>query len=226
MTLVLARRRKHPLILWVLAGIAGLAVAAAVTFVPLLFLAGHHSAPATQKLRWAFDLSGQPAPNFTLSDQFGRRRSLSSFRGKEVVLAFVDAQCTAVCPLTAEILRAAKARLAPADASRVALVAVNANPLATSTRDAYTWSVQHHMVHQWTFLTGPPPELKNIYARYRVFDVVTRNKQVEHDAAVILIDAQGREQLYFNTAPSKQTPIVSSQESAYATGMVRVLHES
>lgn len=225
MTLAVTRRHKNPVVLWVLAGVAGLVVAAAVTVVPLLPLNAHRST-ATPKLRWAFDLGGQPAPNFTLADQFGRHRSLSSFRGKEVALAFVDARCTAVCPLTAEILRSAKARLAPADASHVALVAVNANPLATSTRAAYTWSVQHHMLHQWTFLTGPAPRLKNVYARYRVFDVVTRDKQIEHDAAVILIDAEGRERLYFNTAPSKQTPIVSSQETAYATGMARVLHQS
>lgn len=226
MTLALTRRGRHPFLLWALAGVAGLALAAAVTLAPQVSLPGSHSsAAAPSKLRWAFDLGGDPAPNFTLIDQFGRQRSLRSFRGREVVLAFIDAQCTAVCPLTAEILHTARQRLGPAKARRIALVAVNANPLATSTRVAYTWSVQHHMLHQWTFLTGPASRLRNIYARYRVFDTVSHG-QVEHDAAVILIDRRGREQLYFNTAGSKQRPIVTSEEAAYAGGMARVLGQS
>src|SRR6202035_1562430 len=44
-------------------------------------------------------LSG-PAPDFTLTDQFGHSVSLHSFRGKVVVLAFNDSQCTTICPLT------------------------------------------------------------------------------------------------------------------------------
>src|ERR1700691_2626234 len=45
-------------------------------------------------------LPGVPAPDFTLTDQFGRRVSLRQFRGKVLVIAFVDARCTTVCPLT------------------------------------------------------------------------------------------------------------------------------
>src|SRR5260370_5020192 len=51
-----------------------------------------------------FPLSGRPAPDFKLTDQFGQTVSLSSLRGREVVLAFIDARCTTLCPLTAEIL--------------------------------------------------------------------------------------------------------------------------
>ena len=40
------------------------------------------------------------APDFTLSDQFGQPVSLHSFRGKVVILAFNDSECTTVCPLT------------------------------------------------------------------------------------------------------------------------------
>ncbi|HWD63926.1 MAG TPA: redoxin domain-containing protein, partial [Solirubrobacteraceae bacterium] len=44
-------------------------------------------------------LSG-PAPGFTLTDQFGHRVSLSSYRGRVVILAFNDSECTTICPLT------------------------------------------------------------------------------------------------------------------------------
>jgi cytochrome oxidase Cu insertion factor (SCO1/SenC/PrrC family) len=224
MTAVVSASRRTQLLPWMLAALAGVLLAAGVSFVPQVVSALHPSSGGP-KLHWAFHLGGRTAPDFALHDQFGHRHTLSSFRGKEVVLAFVDSRCTAVCPLTAEILTAARERLSPSEANQIELVAVNANPLATSTRVAYTWSAEHHMLHRWTFLTGPPGRLRNIYAQYRIFDVVTPDGQVQHDAAVILIDPRGREQLYFNTAGTKQPPIVTSEEAAYARGMEQVLHQ-
>jgi hypothetical protein len=62
-----------------------------------------------------------------------------------------------------------------------------------------------------------------VYQRYKIYDHVTSDKQVVHDAAVIVIDAHGRERLYFNTADTKQRPTVLSEESAYADAMAQVL---
>ena len=39
------------------------------------------------------------APGFTLTDQFGKRVSLRSLRGKVVVVSFNDPECTTICPL-------------------------------------------------------------------------------------------------------------------------------
>lgn len=219
---------KHSYTGWVLVAAAGALLAALVTMLFPVPTFGPPSAaqsvhPASSPHRWAFNLGGIAAPDFTLQDQFGHRRSLSSYRGREVVLAFIDAQCTAVCPLTAEILQGAKLRLGSDRAKRVALVAVNANPLATSTRLTYRWSVQHHMLHQWSFLSGSPASLRTVYADYRIYDYVTPDKQIEHDAAVILIDPHGRERLYFSTVGTKAKPVVTIQEAAYAAGMARVL---
>jgi cytochrome oxidase Cu insertion factor (SCO1/SenC/PrrC family) len=209
-----------------------LLVAAAVVLAALLialvltviFRPSSPSGPSsTSPNGWAIPLGGHPAPGFSLLDQWGHRRTLSSYRGRPVVLAFVDAQCTTVCPLTAQILRTAQLRLGTRESGRVRVVAINANPLATSVKDVYRWSVQHHMLHHWTFLTGPPPRLRAVYHKYRVFDAVIDHGQVTHDAAVIMIDAHGRERLYFNTAGTKYRPTVLSEEAAYAAGMRAIL---
>jgi cytochrome oxidase Cu insertion factor (SCO1/SenC/PrrC family) len=52
-----------------------------------------------------------PAPDFTLTDEFGRRVSLHSFRGRVVILGFSDSQCTTVCPLTTTAMVDAKRML-------------------------------------------------------------------------------------------------------------------
>src|SRR5258708_17712340 len=95
-----------------------------------------------------FPLSGRPAPDFKLTAQFGQAVSLSSLRGREVVLAFIDARCTTLCPLTAEILYDARAQLGSSAAKQIALVAINANPTATSISEVQAWSIKHRMLHQ------------------------------------------------------------------------------
>ena len=78
--------------------------------------------------------SPAPAPDFTLGDQFGQPVSLHSFRGKVVILAFNDSECTTICPLTTTAMLDAKAMLGAAG-SRVQLLGVDANPKATSVED-------------------------------------------------------------------------------------------
>jgi cytochrome oxidase Cu insertion factor (SCO1/SenC/PrrC family) len=67
------------------------------------------------------------APDFTLTDQFGKRVSLRSLRGKVVVVSFNDPECTTICPLTTTALLRAKELLGPA-AGRVELIGIGANP--------------------------------------------------------------------------------------------------
>jgi hypothetical protein len=44
----------------------------------------------------------RPAPGFTLADQDGRTMPLSGWRGKVVVLEFMDPHCTDICPLVSQ----------------------------------------------------------------------------------------------------------------------------
>src|SRR5581483_5367942 len=88
-----------------------------------------------------FPMPGNRAPDFTLTDQFNQSITLSSLHGHEVVLAFIDARCKTLCPLTAQIMYNAKARLGTTVASQVELVAVNANPDATSLTEVQAWSI-------------------------------------------------------------------------------------
>src|SRR5437763_11194478 len=98
MTVLRSRTKRR----WaVLAAVAVIAVAAVV--VAVLAGAGgrsSHNADAafTENLDPGTRLTGQ-APDFTLTDQFNRPVSLSSFRGRVVILAFNDSECTTVCPL-------------------------------------------------------------------------------------------------------------------------------
>ena len=173
-----------------------------------------------------FPINGDMAPDFNLVDQFGHPVSLSSLRGREVVLAFIDSRCTSICPLTANIMYSAKAQLGASDASRVTLVAINANPTATSVATVQAWSSNHGMLHQWLFLTGSPQQLQDVYHRYGVYVQVDSSGNDIHDASMYIIDAQGHERLLFETLDSSSKSDLNSEESGLVAGMRQWLPQS
>ena len=177
------------------------------------------SVPPTTDAVGGFPMNGNLAPDFNLVDQFGHSITLSSMRGREVVLAFIDSRCRTLCPLTAEIMYDARARLNSSAASRVALVAINANPAATSIATVQAWSINHGMLHQWLFLTGTAQQLQSVYRLYHVYAQVDSSGQDVHDPATFIIDAQGRERLFFETLDSNSKSDLSSQEIGLEAGM-------
>jgi cytochrome oxidase Cu insertion factor (SCO1/SenC/PrrC family) len=177
------------------------------------------SGPPAVEAGGGFPIRSRTAPGFKLTDQFGRAVSLSSLRGHEVVLAFIDSRCATVCPLTAAILRNAVARISPADAARVDLVAINANPTATRVSDVYRFSQDTGMLHEWRYLTGSPAQLKSVYHAYQVYVCVQPDGDVVHTAAIYLIDPHGSERLYFQTLDSNAAVTVGSETQAIAAGM-------
>jgi cytochrome oxidase Cu insertion factor (SCO1/SenC/PrrC family) len=138
------------------------------------------------------------APNFSLTDQFGKRVSLRSLRGKVVVLSFNDPECTTICPLTTTAMLRAKQLLGPA-ASNVALVGIGANPEKTQVKWVRAYSKAHGMLHKWRFLTGSLPELKRVWHAYYIAAAVV-NGAIDHTPATYVIGPTGRESRLYQTA--------------------------
>jgi cytochrome oxidase Cu insertion factor (SCO1/SenC/PrrC family)/thiol-disulfide isomerase/thioredoxin len=148
--------------------------------------------------------SSERAPNFTLTSQTGRRISLSQYRGKVVLLAFVDAECQTICPLTTQAMLDAKAALGSAG-SRVQLLGVNANWKSTQVEDVLTYTQLHGLTGRWQFLTGTERQLQRVWKHYGVDEkafVAKNDNEIDHVAAMYLIDPQGRRREVFTTYPS------------------------
>jgi cytochrome oxidase Cu insertion factor (SCO1/SenC/PrrC family) len=145
-------------------------------------------------------LGGVAAPGITLRNQFGQPMSLQQFRGKVVILAFADSQCTTVCPLTTMSMVEAKQLLGPAG-RQVQLLGVDANPRATSVADVLAYSRAHGLVNQWDFLTGPLAQLQAVWRAYHIA-VQIQAGQIDHTPALLVIDPQGREREIYLTQMS------------------------
>jgi cytochrome oxidase Cu insertion factor (SCO1/SenC/PrrC family) len=195
-------RRLH----WIALGLAlfvGVGIGAAIAVVrspgaPAVPVSGgpRHANPALDP---GTRLSGA-APGFALEDQFGKRVSLGSLRGKVVVLSFNDPKCTTICPLTTTALLRAKELLGPS-ASRVELIGVGANPEATGIKWVRAYSQAHRMLHKWRFLTGSLPELKRVWRAYGIAAAVV-NGSIDHTPATYVIDSRGRFSRLFVTSMS------------------------
>jgi cytochrome oxidase Cu insertion factor (SCO1/SenC/PrrC family) len=154
-------------------------------------------------------LGGKPAPDIKLVSQFGQPVSLSQFRGKVVILAFSDSQCTTVCPLTTESMVLAKELLGSAGSS-VQLLGVDANPDATKVSDVMAYSRVHGMVDQWDFLTGSDAQLKAVWRAYDIA-VEIQAGDIDHTPALYVISAQGTLQKVYLTQMAYSSVTQSAQ---------------
>lgn len=179
--------------LWVIIGLASSLL--------LLACSGGSSKPsATYE---GTELSG-PAPDFRLRAQNGATVALSDFQGKVVVLAFLDPECTDVCPLTANQFRMTTEKLG-GDAARVVFLVVNVNPdknsLADIARATEKWGVQN--MTNWHYVTGSREELEPVYQSYSVLaegpPKPGKASELEHSPGVYVIDRAGKKRWYIST---------------------------
>jgi len=135
------------------------------------------------------------APAFTLTDQNGQTLSLASFRGRAVVLEFMDPHCTDICPIASQEFVDAYHDLGAA-ASRVVFLAVNVNPYDIGVSAMATYSHEHQLntVPSWHFLTGSVSTLHSVWNNYGIeVDATSPTADVLHTSTVFFIDAYGRE---------------------------------
>lgn len=203
----------------------------------------HHTAantaspPATSAVAGNVDPGtpmNKPAPNFTLTDQFGHTVSLSQYRGHVVVLAFQDSECTTICPLTSQEMVQAKKMLGAKAASEVKLLAVDANPNAYSVADVYAYSKAHGTLNTVTFATGSAAQLARVWKDYDIYVAVEKGA-IDHTPGVFVINAKGQETRLFLTQMAYAG--IGQQAQMFAQAMARslphptrqseaVLHES
>ena len=168
-----------------------------------------------------------PEFGFTLLDQNGRATSLASLRGRAVLLTFLDPVCTSDCPLIAQELKAADGLLG-ANAARVEIVAVVANPLFRSTAVVRAFDRQEGLNHiaNWLFLTGSIRQLQRIWNDYGIqVQVAPGGSMVAHSDEAVVIDAGGRIRWILDSDPGPGSATSRSSFASLFAGCVsQVLH--
>jgi protein SCO1/2 len=138
------------------------------------------------------ELEAKDAPDFTLTDGLrGDVVSLSSLRGRVVVLSFLYTRCPDVCPITAAKFRATQKTIGTDTAE---FVAVSVDPEGDTPAAVRAFSESHELGAGWRYLIGSRPQLQVVWAAYGVGAFASPDGAgVMHNDAIFVIDRQGRE---------------------------------
>ena len=197
--------------------VLGAAAVIVVGAAPMAFASASRNADPilAQAIAGASAPMDEPAPGFTLTSQDGRQVSLSSLRGKVVLLTFLDPVCTTDCPIIAQEMRAADAMLG-AKASGTELVAVVANPTYTSTEFTAAFTRQEGLdqVPNWLYLTGSLSQLAQVWQHYGIqVENLPAGAMSAHNDLAYVISASGDLRQEISDDPG---PATSATKSSFA----------
>jgi protein SCO1/2 len=192
-----ASTHRYRWVVWAGAALAGVALAAGI----VLATRPGSSASASSESYSVFKPGERLAPDFTLVDQHGKAFSLSSLRGRPVIVTFIDPFCRDFCPREASVLTEAAAQLG-ADAPPI--VSVSVNPPADTPENFRADALHWRLTSDWRWGTGTPAALAEVWRRYAVGVQATSKtvagvkvRQVTHTGAAYLIDRTGHERALF-----------------------------
>jgi len=125
----------------------------------------------------------RPAPGFTLTDQSGRKVSLSALDNRPVLLTFLDATCRNQCPIAGRQLGDAVSRLHGTEPP--AIVVVDVNPLEDTPANERAFAAHQHWTGtRWYWLNGSRAKLSAVWKTYGI-EVVTKRYIVQGSAPIV-----------------------------------------
>ena len=130
---------------------------------------------------------------FTLTDQDGKKRALSDFRGKYVLIYFGYSFCPDVCPTTLAVMAQTLDRLGP-EARRIVPVFITIDP----ERDNPSVLKKYMEAFGPAFvgLTGSPAEIAAVEKEYRVYakksPIPGSGYGMDHSSVIYLMGPDGR----------------------------------
>jgi len=194
---------------WIVPAFASLCVVA--VGVPIVALVGlrHRSSSVAEQAGslvtpppFSWPAGRRPAPAFVLRDQHGRPVSVAAFRGRPVIVTFIDPLCRNLCPLEAKVLNDVVGRV-PRD-QRPVILAVSVDVYADARADLLQDVRKWELVPEWRWAVGRPALLAAVWRRYEVGVRVTTKRiagltinYITHTEAAYMIDRTGHERALF-----------------------------
>jgi protein SCO1/2 len=144
---------------------------------------------------------GAPVPDFTLTNQDGKRITLQKYRGRALLLTFIYTRCPLpdYCPRMSTNFAALDRALQhePDLGSYAHLLSVTLDPaydtpkVLRSYGAAYTENYTDEKFERWELATGQPEEIKRL-AQFCGLTYVQQADQIVHSLRTVLISPDGK----------------------------------
>jgi cytochrome oxidase Cu insertion factor (SCO1/SenC/PrrC family) len=164
-----------------------------------------------------------PAPGFQLTDQNGQTVTLTSLRGKVVLMTFLDPVCTTDCPIIGQEFKQAGVLLGAQDKD-VELVAIVANPTYRSAAFTQAFDREEGLntVPNWLYLTGSLSQLGAVWAHYGVtVQNLPAGAMTAHNDLAVIINRSGEIREEISADPGPATTSTRSSFSVLLTQYAR-----
>ena len=144
----------------------------------------------------------RPAPDFSLTTQAGEPLRFADLKGKVVLVGFIFTTCSGSCPATThrmgQVQQELKARGLLKD-DRVRLISITLDP-ERDTPDVLRNYMRRYDADpaSWSFLTGPPAEVRRVVSAWGMWAKPAPNGQLDHPSRVFLVDRRGRVREIYN----------------------------
>ena len=130
------------------------------------------------------------APNFTLTDQNGRRVTMAQYRGKPVVVTYVYSHCKETCPIQAQMIRGALDDLGPRRA--IPALAISVDPFGDTPASARAFLKRGGLTGRMRYVLGTRRQLQPLW---RGFAVQPQLRDSEHQSLITLVDSRGMQRV-------------------------------
>jgi protein SCO1 len=153
------------------------------------------------------------AREFTLTNQDGRRVSLSDFKGKVTILTFLYTTSKTTAPLIAQQIRGALEELPKGTPA----LAISLDPAADTSARVRAFLRSASLTGRMEYLTGNAAQLRPVWRAYSTVPASAGAVAYEHGAFVLLLDREG--------APRVEFPVEELTPEALAHDVRRLERE-
>lgn len=137
--------------------------------------------------------AGAPVHDFTVSDQAGRPVSLSAYRGRVVIVAFLYSTCGGTCVVIAQQIRGALDELG----RPVPVLLISADPGADTPARIRRFLSRVSLSSRVRYLSGSLERLRPVWRSFRIVPAAAGRAAFDRSASVFLLDGAGRERVIF-----------------------------
>jgi cytochrome oxidase Cu insertion factor (SCO1/SenC/PrrC family) len=130
--------------------------------------------------------------------------SITAYRGRPVIVTFIDPLCRNLCPLEAQVLNQTDRQLPASQRPVILAVSVDVYSRADSRANLLQTFRKWHLVPQWRWAVGRPSQLAAVWRRYEIgVSVVTKwiagtaIHYITHTEAAYIVDPTGHERALF-----------------------------
>ena len=134
---------------------------------------------------------GIPMPAFSLRSYRGERVTASDYRGKVVVLTFLDTDCRDACPVIASVVADGVRTLSASERRKIVAVAISSDPRVDTPAAIRTFLRRRHALGALDYLIGPISRLRRVWRSFQVLSSLQSGDADVHSAPVRIYSRSG-----------------------------------